>query len=173
MDHFMTIVSQIFSAFGDKANLLGAAVVAVLSGVFGAHWQIFVLFLALNVVDFYYGRLKAKKTNTLSSAKGADGVRKKVSYWVVIALAFGVSTVFIDFGETIGVPLGFMQLIGWFTLGVYILNELTSIVENLVVLGYDVPEIFVRGLNAARAAVDEAGNKVLPEPEEDKTHESN
>ncbi|MFQ9126746.1 MAG: phage holin family protein [Butyricicoccaceae bacterium] len=25
----------------------------------------------------------------------------------------------------------------------YILNELTSIVENLVVLGYEVPEIFV------------------------------
>ena len=75
MEHFMAIVSQIFSAFGDKANLLGAAVVAVLSGVFGAHWQIFVLFLALNVVDFYYGRLKAKKTNTLSSAKRPDGVR--------------------------------------------------------------------------------------------------
>ena len=47
-------------------------------------------------------------------------------------------------------------------IGVYILNELTSIVENLVVLGYDVPEIFVRGLNAARDVVDAAGDKILP-----------
>ncbi len=161
-------MEQIFTAFADKANLIGATVVAALGGVLGAHWQVFVLFLALNVVDFYYGRLKAKKTNTLSSAKGADGIRKKVSYWVVIALAFGVSAVLVDFGEVIGAPLSFLQLIGWFTLGVYILNELTSIVENLVVLGYDVPEFFVRGLNAARDAVDAAGNKVLPESEEDK-----
>ena len=161
-------MEQIFTAFADKANLIGATVVAALGGVLGAHWQVFVLFLALNVVDFYYGRLKAKKTNTLSSAKGADGIRKKVSYWVVIALAFGVSAVLVDFGEVIGAPLSFLQLIGWFTLGVYVLNELTSIVENLVVLGYDVPEFFVRGLNAARDAVDAAGNKVLPESEEDK-----
>lgn len=74
----------------------------------------------------------------------------------------------IDFGTAIDAPLGFLHLIGWFTLGVYILNELTSIVENLVVLGYEVPEIFVRGLNAARKAVDAAGNKIIPKEE---THE--
>lgn len=156
-------MEHVFSAFADKANLTGAAAVAVLGGVFGAHWQVFAFFLALNVVDFYYGRLKAKQTNTLSSAKGANGVRKKVSYWVVIALAFGVAEILVDFGASIGAPLDFLRLLGWFTLGVYILNELTSIVENLVVLGYDVPEIFVRGLNAARHAVDEMGNRVLPE----------
>lgn len=159
-------MEQIFTAFADKANLIGATVVAILGGAFGAHWQVFVLFLALNVVDFYYGRLKARKTNTLSSAKGADGIRKKVSYWVVIALAFGVAAVLVDFGQIIGAPLDFLLLIGWFTLGVYILNELTSIVENLVVLGYDVPEIFVRGLNAARDVVDGAGDKIVPSTEE-------
>lgn len=163
------MMEQLFTAFADKANLIGAAVVAVLSWAFGAHWQVFVLFLALNVVDFFYGRLKAKRTGTLSSAKGANGICKKVSYWVVIALAFAVAEVLVDFGETIGAPLAFLRLLGWFTLGVYILNELTSIVENLVVLGYDVPEIFVRGLNAARSVVDAAGDKVLPEKtEEDK-----
>ncbi|WP_125116324.1 phage holin family protein [Agathobaculum sp. Marseille-P7918] len=162
-------MDQLFTAFADKANLIGAAVVAVLSWTFGAHWQVFVLFLALNVVDFSYGMLKAKRTDTLSSAKGANGICKKVSYWVVIALAFAVSEVLVDFGETIGAPLSFLRLLGWFTLGVYILNELTSIVENLVVLGYDVPEIVVRGLNAAHSVVDAAGDKVLPEKtEEDK-----
>ena len=161
------MMEQLFTAFADKANLIGAAVVAVLSWAFGAHWQVFVLFLALNVVDFFYGRLKAKRTGTLSSAKGANGICKKVSYWVVIALAFAVAEVLVDFGETIGAPLSFLRLLGWFTLGVYILNELTSIVENLVVLGYDVPEIFVRGLNAARSVVDAAGDKVLPEQTEE------
>ena len=149
MEHFLEV-------FTDKANLLGAAVVAALGGVFGAHWQVFALFFVLNVVDFFYGWLKGKQTGTVNSAKGAVGVMKKVSYWVVIALAFGVAQVLIDF----------LHLIGWFTLGVYILNELTSIVENLVVLGYDVPEIFVRGLNAARKAVDAAGDRVVPKEDD-------
>lgn len=161
MDHLLSI-------FTDKANLLGAVVVAVMTGVFGAHWQVFALFAVLNVIDFFYGWLKGKQTGTINSAKGAVGIMKKVSYWVVIAMAFGVAQVLIDFGAEIGAPLGFLHLIGWFTLGVYILNELTSIVENLVVLGYEVPEIFVRGLNAARKAVDAAGNKIIPKEE---THE--
>ena len=155
-------MEQFFSAFTDKANLIGAAVVAALTGVFGAHWQVFALFAALNVIDFFYGWLKGKQTGTINSAKGAVGIMKKVSYWVVIAMAFSVAQVLFDFGSEIGVSLGFLRLLGWFTLGVYILNELTSIVDNLVVLGYEVPEIFVRGLNAARKAVDAAGDKVIP-----------
>ena len=137
-------MEHILSIFTDKANLLGAVVVAVMTGVFGAHWQVFALFAALNVIDFFYGWLKGKQTGTINSAKGAVGIMKKVSYWVVIAMAFGVAQVLIDFGTEIDAQLGFLHLIGWFTLGVYILNELTSIVENLVVLGYEVPEIFVR-----------------------------
>ena len=62
--------------------------------------------------------------------------------------------------------LGFLMLIGWFTLAVYILNELTSIVENMLVLGYEVPEILVRGLTATRSTVDVAGNKVIPKADE-------
>lgn len=159
-------MDYIFNAFTDKANLIGGLAVMVLGDLVG-HWQVFALFLALNVVDFFYGWLKARKTGTLSSSKGANGVVKKVSYWVVIAIAFGVAEILVDFGLDAGIQLGFLRLFGWFTLGVYTLNELTSIVENLLVLGYDVPEIFVRGLNAARRAIDEAGDKVIPKEKED------
>ncbi|MFQ9126747.1 MAG: phage holin family protein [Butyricicoccaceae bacterium] len=38
----------------------------------------------------------------MNSAKGAVGIMKKVSYWVVIAMAFGVAQVLIDFGTEIG-----------------------------------------------------------------------
>ena len=33
----------------------------------------------------------------------------------------------------------------------------------MVVIGVKVPEIFLKGLNAAKVAVDEAGDKVIPE----------
>lgn len=159
----MDNISTTFSAFADKANLIGAAIVSGLTYVFGVHWPVFALFLALNIVDYIYGLMKARATDTLSSAKGAKGVAKKFSYWVIIALAFGVSVVLIDLGTVIGIDIGFLQLIGWFTLAVYILNELTSIVENMVALGVDVPDILVRGLAAARTAVNEAGDKVVPD----------
>ena len=158
----MENIPSVFSAFADKANLIGAAIVSGLTYVFGVHWPVFALFLGLNVIDYIYGLMKARATDTMSSAKGAKGVAKKFSYWVIVALSFGVSVVLIDLGTVIGIDLSFLQLIGWFTLAVYILNELTSIVENMVALGVDVPEILVKGLAAARTAVDEAGDKVVP-----------
>lgn len=69
-------------------------------------------------------------------------------------------------GPELGVNLGFLMLIGWFTLAVYILNERTSIVENMLVLGYEVAEILVRGLKATRSTVDVAWNKVIPKADE-------
>lgn len=159
-------IQNTLQAFEDKANIFWATLLALLTHFFGKAWPVFAFFLLLNVVDFYYGRKKAKATGTLSSKVGAEGISKKVSYWVMIGLAFGVSYVLVNvLGPALELNLVFLQLIGWFTLAVYILNELTSIVENLLVLGYDVPEILVRGLAAARSAVDAAGNKVIPGPD--------
>ena len=156
-------IENYLSAFADKANLLIGGVIAALSYIFGGNWHIFVLFLALNIVDYFYGVAKANATGTRSSAKGAKGILKKVSYWVIIAIAFGISVIFIDIGNVIGVDLSFMQLIGWFTLAVYIVNELTSIVENMVALGVNVPDILIRGLAVMKTAVDEAGDKIIPD----------
>ena len=149
--------------FFDKANLLWGAVIAVLTWIFGEYWFVFFLFLALNVIDCIYGYAKSRATQTLSSEKGARGVLKKVSYWVIIAIAFSVSGFLISLGAQLGVDLGFLQLLGWFVLAVYIINELTSIVENMVALGIDVPEIFIKGLNAVRTVVNDAGDRVIPE----------
>ena len=82
---------------------------------------------------------------------------------MIIAIAFAVSGFLISLGAQLGVDLGFLQLLGWFVLAVYIINELTSIVENMVALGIDVPEIFIKGLNAVRTVVNDAGDRVIPE----------
>lgn len=158
--------SNTLQAFKDTANRFWAMLLALLTHFFGHNWPAFMFLLALNIIDFYYGRKKGKETDTLSSKIGAAGIAKKVSYWVTIGLAFGVSYILVEIvGPALGVNLGFLMLIGWFTLAVYILNELTSIVENMLVLGYDVPAILVKGLAAARSAVDAAGNKIVPDPD--------
>ena len=69
-------------------------------------------------------------------------------------------------GPELGVNLGFLMVIGWFTLAVDILNKLTSIVKNMLVLGYEVAEILVRGLKATRSTLDVAWYKVIPKADE-------
>lgn len=160
---FFAFIGSIFSAFADKANLIWGAILAGCSYLFGAHWPLFAFFLVLNIIDYVYGILKAKATDTLNSGKGFIGIIKKVSCWVIIAISFGTSVIFIDVGATIGIDLAFLQLLGWFVLAIYIINELTSILENMVALGVDVPPILLKGLAAAKTAVDTAGNKVVPE----------
>lgn len=158
---------NMLDTFFDKANILWGGVIAILSCFTKDTGVLFVFFLLLNIIDCVFGYMKAYKTKTIKSGKGAEGIIKKLAYWVIIAIAFMLSEYFIDMGNIIGVDLNFLHLFGWFILGVYIINEITSIVENMVVLGIPVPEFFLRGLHAAKTAIDDAGDKVIPKEDED------
>lgn len=149
--------------FTDKSNVFFGALTTILAFVTGDVGILFLFFLFLNVVDCIFGYIKAYKTGTIKSGKGLEGIIKKFAYWTIIAISFMVSEYLVGLGSKIGVDLKFLDLFGWFILGTYVINEITSIVENMVVIGVKVPEIFLKGLNAAKVAVDEAGNKVIPE----------
>lgn len=78
---------------------------------------------------------------------GFRGILKKVGYWIIIAIAFLIPAVFIHLGKDVmGIDLGFLVLLGWFTLASLLVNEIRSILENLVECGYHVPEFLIRGL---------------------------
>ncbi len=161
-------MEKVFAAFYDQANLIWSAILTASTAIFGGKGYLFLCFLALNAADYLFGVWKAQKTGTVSSAKGAEGIKKKISYWVVIGISFMLSYALIDIGGTLGVDLGFVQLIGWFTLAVYVMNELTSITENLIVLGVEVPEILVKALAVAKSMVDETGDRVVPQHQENR-----
>ena len=63
-------MNKIFGAFTDGANLFWGGLVAIYTHFIGGRLPVFVLLFALNVIDVYYGRRKAIKTNTLSSKIG-------------------------------------------------------------------------------------------------------
>jgi phage-related holin len=72
-------------------------------------------------------------------------------------------------GELIGVDLSFTELFGWFTLATYMINELRSIIENLVEMDIKVPDILVKGLAVAEKITnDKAGEVIEKESEEEK-----
>jgi toxin secretion/phage lysis holin len=140
----------------DRVNLFWGAAVTILTAIFGVYWYIFAAFLIFNIGDYVTGVLKARYTNTENSNKGAKGIIKKVGYWAVIGIAFFLSYAFEKMGTVIGINLGFTTLIGWFTLGTFIINEMRSILENLVVLGVEVPAWLVRGLEVANDKINNA-----------------
>ena len=131
----------------DKANIVWGVIATVMTGILGEFWFLFLGFLVLNLVDYITGVIKARMFGQESSARGAKGIMKKVMYWLVIGIAFFVSTCFVEMGQVIGVELSFVILFGWLTLATYMINEIRSILENCVEMGVDVPYFLIKGLD--------------------------
>lgn len=132
--------------FVDKYNTLVGGLVTVLSAIFGTFWYLFALFLLFNILDWLTGWHKANTLKKESSKVGLIGLLKKLGYWVIIIVAFAIPLAFSALGTQIGLDLAFLQLIGWFTLASLMVNEVRSILENLVEAGYNVPAILIKGL---------------------------
>lgn len=137
----------------DTYNAIVGSIVAVLSYIFGEHWILFALFLAFNLADWITGWMMSRIAHKENSKAGWKGVLKKLGYWIMIAVAFGASAVFVEIGKTIGVDLGITTLLGWFVLASLLVNEIRSICENFVEAGYNVPQILIRGLEVADKAI--------------------
>ena len=147
--------------FIDRYNAVVGAVVVVLSAIFGAYWYLFAGYLLLNILDWLTGWYKSRRKRTESSYKGLWGIVKKTGYWVIILVAFLVPELFVHLGnDLLGVNLGFLGLLGWFTLAALLVNEVRSILENLVECGYEVPDFLTRGLAVTEKLI-HAGVDVL------------
>ncbi len=134
----------------DTYNVVVGSFVAIMTAVFGIYWYVFATYLILNIFDWLSGWYKSRKNKTESSKVGLKGIIKKLGYWVVIAVAFLMSTVFTKLGSDIlNVNLDFLMMIGWFTLACLLVNEIRSILENLVECGYNVPVVLINGLEVA------------------------
>ena len=137
-------------AFTDTYNIIVGAVIAFMTAVFGIYWYIFAAYLIFNIFDWLTGWYKSRRQKKESSSVGLHGVLKKLGYWVIIAVAFLVSDIFVMLGKDIlHINLSFLMMVGWFTLACLMVNEARSILENLVECGYDVPNVLIEGLEIA------------------------
>lgn len=143
----------------DSYNAIAGAIVAILSYILGEHWILFVAFLLLNVADWITGWMKSRINKKENSVAGWKGVLKKLGYWLMVAVAFGASAVFIEIGRTIGINLGVTTLLGWFVLASLLINEIRSIIENFVEAGFNVPKILTKGLEVADKIVNQEEEK--------------
>ena len=109
--------------FFDTYNIVVGAVIALFTTIFGAYWYIFAAYMVLNIFDWLTGWYKSRRARQESSAVGLKGIVKKLGYWILIAVAFIVSTVFVKLGQDVlHVDLAFLNMIGWFTLACLMVN---------------------------------------------------
>ena len=137
----------------DSYIAIVGGIVTFLTMVLGEHWILFVLFLLFNVIDFITGWMKARMTKKENSIKGFKGVIKKLGYWLIILVSFSTSVLFIEIGEVLKIDLSITTMLGWFVLASLAINEIRSIIENIVEFGYKVPQILIKGLDIANKAI--------------------
>lgn len=127
--------------------------------IFGVEWILFLGYLILNISDYITGTLKAKVNKVENSHKGLLGIIKKICYWILIFISFLISYLLVEIGAKLNINLDFIMLFGWFTLACLIINESRSIIENLIEIGIEVPEILTKGLNAYYNIIEKKTNE--------------
>lgn len=122
---------------------------------------LFGIYLLLNILDWLTGWYKARVKKETSSKAGLKGIVKKVGYWVILLIAFLIPYMFRRLGkDLLDIDLSYLSAMGWFTLANLLVNEIRSILENLIACGYRVPDVLKRGLEITEKVITE---KVITE----------
>lgn len=146
----------------DTYNLAVGGIVTLLAAIFGKYWSLFAIFLLLNLFDYVTGYMKARKLKKESSSVGLAGIVKKLGYWIIIATAFLTAYALTALGKDIlNIDLSFLALLGWFTLACLLINEVRSILENLVEYGLNVPYVLIKGLAVTERLLNDTTDNML------------
>ena len=148
-------------------------ILSVIANAIGKYWFVFVAYMVFNILDWITGSLKAIKNKKLSSYLGVNGLIKKLGYWIVIGIAFSFSTMFVVIGKKIlNINISIMYSLGWFTFLMLLINEVISILENLVALGIKVPKLLLHSLKVTEDILDDASEKILDKDKSSRKQES-
>lgn len=161
--------------FEQKINYILSFIGAFFSAIFGHFWFLFVFLIILNILDYITGTLKARYLKIESSSEGLNGTTRTLYTWIIIALGFGVSFIFVEVGQYFGKNISFMMFIGWFILINCIINEIRSILENITQMdkGECVPNWLTRGLKVTQELIDKKANKFVDKIQKEVNKEEN
>ena len=116
---------------------------AIASFLFGGWSALLTILLAFVVLDYISGVLAAGKEGKLNSDIGLWGIARKVSIFVVVAIAHLVDT-----------ALGDAHLFRDAAIFFYLANEVLSITENLGRIGAPIPGIIKQAVEVLRGKSD-------------------
>lgn len=140
-----------------KENIF-KAVLAMAAGGLSAYLGILaipvVILVAVMIIDYASGMLKAWVTRSLCSRTGVVGIIKKVGYLLVVCVA-GVVDWLVTYGMVqVGIEIDVSFCFGLIVTIWFIINELISILENLAKIGVPLPVFFTKLIHKLKVAVE-------------------
>ena len=142
----------------EKTNLIKsifAAISAYLSSKLGILSPIIVMLIAVLITDYLTGMLSAFQNNVLNSKTGLWGIVKKLLYGVAVAVGMIVDWTIINVAQAIDINIPMTTFFGLLVSIWLIINELISILENLMKL--DVPTFLIKVVSNFKIAVENSG----------------
>lgn len=143
----MEFAEGINRSIGTAGNFMAA--------VFGQYWFLFAGFFIFNIIDLITGWYCSKINKSKCPSIGTRDIIKKIGYWIVIGVAFYIAYIFKSMGKIIGVDLSFSVGVGWIVLAWYLINEIKSVLDNAVRLGWAAPKFLLKIVRKADNAIDE------------------
>ena len=139
-----------------------AAVVGLLTGVWGWMGWLVVGWVAVMLLDYATGSAAAAKKGDWSSARAREGIWHKAGMIVVVLVAAGADILVALLLERLpaaALPFDYPCLICPVVLVWYVVSELGSITENAVDMGAPVPGWLTKLLLVSKQAIDRAGEQ--------------
>ena len=143
-----------------------AAVLGLLTGLWGWLGWLVVGWVACMVLDYITGSLAAARQGSWSSGRARDGIWHKCGMFVVVLVAAGTDMLIclvLTNLPVLALPIQYPGLVCPVVLVWYIVTELGSMAENAAVMGAPVPKWLLKLLAMSKNAVDAAGDKLSGE----------
>ncbi len=146
-------------------KLFIAGIGAFLSAKLGLLYIVLPFLIVAMVVDYLTGRAASKKEGTINSKVGAWGIFKKLMYGVEVLVGIIVDWLIINVTTAIGINMPTVTFFGLLVAIWLIINELTSILENLVRLEVPMPPFLVKIVSNFKVAVEKSGDSLAEKSE--------
>ena len=141
-----------------KLNIFKASIATLYTAVSAALGKMFIplfVLFAVMLLDYISGMLKAYMKAELNSKVGIFGIIKKLCYLLIVAAAMAFDWLIVYSAETVGFNFGFGGCFFTVLVTVWlIINEILSILENLIELKVPVPEFLRKAILSAKHKIE-------------------
>ena len=142
-----------------------ATVGAFLSAKLGILYIILPFLMLCMIIDYGTGVLASKKEGKISSKVGMWGIIKKLTYGIEVVVALILDWTILNVAKSIGVSVPVNTIFSLLISIWLILNELISILENLVRLDTPMPAFLINTIKGFKISVENKGDDLSKELE--------
>lgn len=125
---------------------------------------LFIVVAILQLVDVFTGLEKIGTRREFDPKKLRRGLTKKGVDWIFIFIAFVASCILTRLGNALNMDFSLAGILGWGMVASVLYKETRSIVDNLTVLGVQIPTFLLKALVLSEKEFD--GELKLPTDEE-------